>query len=124
MTSFEREQRIREEERIRLDEQMKVAKRQQEKENKAIRDAQKKAVIGAYITEYGFKAAWIKVVTPYILLSILAGIFCGFLRWLNMEKESIWLKIFEPILWGIGAAVIGALVSMVAAWLECIEARE
>lgn len=124
MTSFEREQRIREEERIRLDEQMKVAKRRQEKENKAIRDAQKKAAIGAYITEYGFKAAWIKVVTPYIFLSILAGIFFGFLRWLNMEKESIWLKLFEPILWGIGAAGIGALGSMLAAWLECIEARE
>ncbi|MCP3654576.1 hypothetical protein [Herbaspirillum sp.] len=124
MSSLEREQRIREDERIRINERMQIERKQEEKQLKLLRDAEKKAAIGQHITAYGFKETWVKVVTPYLFLSVLFGIVIGLFRWFNMENESVLMKIVEPLLWALSASIIGALSSMLIAWFECIEARD
>lgn len=55
MSSLEREQRIREDERIRINERMQIERKQEEKQLKLLRDAEKKAAIGQHITAYGFR---------------------------------------------------------------------
>ncbi|MFJ3055971.1 hypothetical protein [Herbaspirillum sp. NPDC087042] len=123
MSGLEREQRIREDERIRVNERMQMERKQEEKQLKLIRDAEKMAAIEHHIAAYGFKETWVKVVTPYLLLSILFGVVVGLFRWFNMGDESLVMKIVEPVLWAFSATAIGALVSVIAAWLECLEAR-